>query len=344
MYDLSKPQGESCYRLLSRTGNFIYLKTRGFLEIDAKTNRVHSFVCVNTLVSEEEGKRLVQDMKRHYAVMIHHNEITAVNNSGTDGPPVENPQQVASAVMTLITNLPPLVSPSDLDYNPPSVESDYSMKSDSSTSRSAGTNSLAIIPPQANTIKSSVFKGMNIISAATKGKIKLQNQSTIILNKNNRLDIKQFASSSRPSVLQRRCHSEHLPQSSLTLCSETTIKYEPLSPASSESPLTRDLNYRLTDDSSEPSNSYTSCISQQITINSNGHSYQKYPQSTTSKEPTLKRMLPFEEDTSIEVKRRSLAQFDSVSLSPSRRVLEDPTTGKKLYLMIIKKINKAVIL
>lgn len=34
----------SCYRLLCRNGEFIYLKTRGYLEVDSDTNAVRSIV------------------------------------------------------------------------------------------------------------------------------------------------------------------------------------------------------------------------------------------------------------------------------------------------------------
>lgn len=70
VYDGNKRFGESCYRLISRNGRFIYLKTRGYLEIDPKNLAVESFVCINTLISEEEGKALIKEMKQKYSVII----------------------------------------------------------------------------------------------------------------------------------------------------------------------------------------------------------------------------------------------------------------------------------
>lgn len=69
VYDRGESRGQSCYRLLSRTGQFIYLRTYGYLEID-DTGAVESFVCINTLVSEEQAKHLIREMKERYSAMI----------------------------------------------------------------------------------------------------------------------------------------------------------------------------------------------------------------------------------------------------------------------------------
>lgn len=70
MYDCNSDYGESCYRLLSRNGHFIYLQSKGFLEIDKSSNKVHSFLCVNTLLDEQAGKRKVQEMKNKFSTII----------------------------------------------------------------------------------------------------------------------------------------------------------------------------------------------------------------------------------------------------------------------------------
>lgn len=69
MYDRGESRGSSCYRLLSRTGQFIYLRTVGFLEVDSY-GVVESFVCINTLISEKEAKRLIKEMKERYSAII----------------------------------------------------------------------------------------------------------------------------------------------------------------------------------------------------------------------------------------------------------------------------------
>ncbi|XP_050301805.1 aryl hydrocarbon receptor nuclear translocator-like protein 2 isoform X2 [Anthonomus grandis grandis] len=69
MYDKGESKGNSCYRLKSRNGQFIYLKTFGFLEIDDQ-GIVESFVCVNVQVDESEGKHHITEMKRRFRAMF----------------------------------------------------------------------------------------------------------------------------------------------------------------------------------------------------------------------------------------------------------------------------------
>lgn len=69
MYDRGESKGSSCYRLQSRNGQFIYLRTFGFLEIDDQ-GTVESFVCINSLVEDKEGLHLIDDMKKRYSALI----------------------------------------------------------------------------------------------------------------------------------------------------------------------------------------------------------------------------------------------------------------------------------
>ncbi|XP_017050837.1 uncharacterized protein LOC108094642 [Drosophila ficusphila] len=101
MYDCNSSYGESTYRLFTRNGNIIYLQSKGYLEIDKETNKVHSFVCVNTLLSEEEGKRRVQEMKKKFSVIIN----TQIPQSTVDVPASEHPALLEKAVLRLIQNL-----------------------------------------------------------------------------------------------------------------------------------------------------------------------------------------------------------------------------------------------
>lgn len=160
MYDFGKPFGESCYRLMSRTGKFIYLKTRGALEVDDKTRQVHSFVCVNTLVPDDEGRRLVREMKKKFSAIISESELSAMES---DVPAVENPQLLERAILNLITNL----------NNTQSYEDDnMSMISDSTVEDDTKrkTPPLAIIAPKTNTIKSSIFKAVEVMGHSSAGK------------------------------------------------------------------------------------------------------------------------------------------------------------------------------
>ncbi|XP_068633514.1 circadian locomoter output cycles protein kaput-like [Battus philenor] len=100
MYDQSREFGESYYRLMSRSGHFIYMRSRGFLEID-KEKKVQSFVCVNSVIGEEYGKKMMDEMKRKYSVIVHmekHKEKV----SSLDEAPVEHPKRLERIVMHLV--------------------------------------------------------------------------------------------------------------------------------------------------------------------------------------------------------------------------------------------------
>ncbi|XP_050073624.1 uncharacterized protein LOC126561490 [Anopheles maculipalpis] len=156
MYDYNQ-NGESCYRLMSRTGDFIYLKTRGYLEVDNDTKVVQSFVCINTLVSEEEGQRLVREMKRKFSVIV--DKVELPDESGE--PVVENPKQIEEAVLNLITNLQPDSEDKLLNTMPASPAS--SIKSGFGEGAP-----LAIVAPEKNSVKSAIVKSMNVVSIAAK--------------------------------------------------------------------------------------------------------------------------------------------------------------------------------
>ncbi|XP_049295055.1 protein trachealess-like isoform X1 [Anopheles funestus] len=156
MYDYNQ-NGESCYRLMSRTGDFIYLKTRGYLEVDSDTKVVQSFVCINTLVSEEEGQRLVREMKRKFSVIV--DKVELPDESGE--PVVENPKQIEEAVLNLITNLQPDSEDKLLNTMPASPAS--SIKSGFGEGAP-----LAIVAPEKNSVKSAIVKSINVVSIAAK--------------------------------------------------------------------------------------------------------------------------------------------------------------------------------
>ncbi|XP_065162211.1 basic helix-loop-helix ARNT-like protein 1 isoform X1 [Atheta coriaria] len=105
MYDKGEARGNSCYRLLSRTGQFIYLRTYGFLEIDS-TGIVKSFICVNKLVTEKEGVKLITEMKQRYSPLVKSSppQLQLTNEEATGS--VEDPMELEEAIATLLSNLP----------------------------------------------------------------------------------------------------------------------------------------------------------------------------------------------------------------------------------------------
>ncbi|KAL1386814.1 hypothetical protein pipiens_020224, partial [Culex pipiens pipiens] len=185
MYDYNQPNGESCYRLMTRTGDFIYLKTRGYLEVDDSTKVVKSFVCINTLVSDDEGRRLVQEMKRKFSVIVDQKDLP----DESDEPAVENQQQIEQAVMNLITNFHPSNEEDVLRALPPAA----------SPGRSSGPtgDGLAIIAPRPNAVKLSILKSMRVITIASK------RVSTTSCSETDGEPNITSAITQRPSVLQK---------------------------------------------------------------------------------------------------------------------------------------------
>lgn len=143
---------------MTRTGSFIYLRTRGYLDIDRDTNQVRSFVCVNALVDEEEGKKLVKEMKKKFTIMIQETEITS---NEPDVPAVENPVQLERAIISLITNL----HHNDTAGSPETQGSIDGHESD--TNRSVKSPPLEIIPPKPSSIKTSIVNSMPVMVNAT---------------------------------------------------------------------------------------------------------------------------------------------------------------------------------
>ncbi|XP_072949117.1 circadian locomoter output cycles protein kaput-like [Epargyreus clarus] len=102
MYDQSKEFGESYYRLMSRSGNFIYMRTRGFLEIDKYTKKVQSFVCINSVIGAEYGQKMMEEMKRKYSVIVDMDMQPNDKVVTIDDVPVEHPKRLERIVMHLV--------------------------------------------------------------------------------------------------------------------------------------------------------------------------------------------------------------------------------------------------
>lgn len=240
MYDCKSDYGESCYRLLTRNNRFIYLQTKGFLEIDKETNKVHSFVCINTLVSDEEGRRRVQEMKNKFSIIIN----TKIPlSSSLDIPASENPQQLEKAVLCLIQNLQ---KNDEDDENDASTSNAHQLDHDdriesggrmnacmspaaratsSCSIRSTKTPPLALIPPEPSTVKSSISKSVDVVAKNIRNARGLQSphsggvpspMSPILNRDENSSDSTSTNGSgvqNRPSVLQRasRTISDEVP-------------------------------------------------------------------------------------------------------------------------------------
>ncbi|XP_011183338.2 uncharacterized protein LOC105212782 [Zeugodacus cucurbitae] len=189
MYDCHNSTGESTYRLITRNGRFIYLRSKGYLEVHEETKKVHSFFCVNTLLDEEEGKRAVEEMKRQYSPIVN----AKIPQTSVDEPASKNPLQLEKAVLCLIQNLQQSPLEDDDDDGESSTESfsneymapdfgpttsaaamhRYSALSTPYSSirsaayhfgKSAKTPPLALVPPETASVKTSISKSVNVVN------------------------------------------------------------------------------------------------------------------------------------------------------------------------------------
>lgn len=85
VYDKQKLAGESYYRLLTRNGEFIYMRTRGCLQVNESSRDVTTFVCTNTAIEEKEGRILIQQMKNKYSMMINNRHAEPENEDDEVG-------------------------------------------------------------------------------------------------------------------------------------------------------------------------------------------------------------------------------------------------------------------
>lgn len=81
VYNQNQLFGESCYRLMTKNGEFIYLRTRGRLDVDTSSRAVTSFVCTNTEVDEREGKQLIKMMKERFTLQANYDGHPAVDDT-----------------------------------------------------------------------------------------------------------------------------------------------------------------------------------------------------------------------------------------------------------------------
>ncbi|XP_017133456.1 uncharacterized protein LOC108150015 [Drosophila elegans] len=189
MYDCNSDYGESCYRLLSRNGRFIYLHTKGFLEIDRGSNKVHSFLCVNTLLDEEAGRQKVQEMKEKFSTIIKAEMPT--QSSSPDLPASQAPQQLERIVLYLIENLQKSVDSGDTSASASAsasaggqsleslMDDGYSSPANTFTLEEMApspTPTLALVPPAPSSVKSSISKSVSVVNVTAARKFQQEQQ------------------------------------------------------------------------------------------------------------------------------------------------------------------------
>ncbi|KAH8244736.1 hypothetical protein KR038_005907 [Drosophila bunnanda] len=181
MYDCNSDYGESCYRLLSRNGRFIYLHTKGFLDIDPGSNKVHSFLCVNTLLDDEAGRRKVLEMKEKFSTIIKAEMPT--QSSSPDLPASQAPQQLERIVLYLIENLQKSVESSSGEaagVQPLDTLMDDGYSSPANTLEELApspTPALALVPPAPSSVKNSISKSVSVVNVTAARKFQQEQQN-----------------------------------------------------------------------------------------------------------------------------------------------------------------------
>lgn len=187
MYDCNSNYGESCYRLLSRNGRFIYLHTKGFLDIDSGSNQVHSFLCVNTLLDEEAGRQKVLEMKEKFSTIIKADMPS--QTSSPDLPASQAPQQLERIVLYLIENLQKSVdSGVGTAAASPGAQSLETLMDDGYSSPAntltleelapspTPTPALALVPPAPSSVKHSISKSVSVVNVTAARKFQQERQ------------------------------------------------------------------------------------------------------------------------------------------------------------------------
>ncbi|KAH8409064.1 hypothetical protein KR009_006078 [Drosophila setifemur] len=182
MYDCNSDFGESCYRLLSRNGRFIYLHTKGFLEIDRGSNKVHSFLCVNTLLDEEAGRQKVLEMKEKFSTII--KAEMPVQSTSPDLPASQAPQQLERIVLYLIENLQKSVDGESGNGQPMDTLMDdgYSSPANTLTLEELApspTPVLALVPPAPSSVKHSISKSVSVVNVTAARKFHQEQQEKL---------------------------------------------------------------------------------------------------------------------------------------------------------------------
>ncbi|XP_059080647.1 circadian locomoter output cycles protein kaput-like [Tigriopus californicus] len=81
MFANTSGEGFTTYRLLCRDGNYITLQTRGYLEFNKHTQKVESFMAVNTILDDEEGKKYLEQQRERFTPYIEIYEREIINDN-----------------------------------------------------------------------------------------------------------------------------------------------------------------------------------------------------------------------------------------------------------------------
>nr|CAD7411926.1 unnamed protein product [Timema poppensis] len=82
-YGQGEGYGSSVYRLRCKNGQFIFMRTHGYVEYSKTTHQVESFICVNSFISDEEGLAGLKEMRSRYSASVISSGRAALVDSAT---------------------------------------------------------------------------------------------------------------------------------------------------------------------------------------------------------------------------------------------------------------------
>jgi PAS domain-containing protein len=81
MFASANGEGSTVYRLFTQTGELICLQTKGFLEFNKTTNKIESFLCINTVIRPEDSERYLNEQKERFTPFITEVQINSMVSS-----------------------------------------------------------------------------------------------------------------------------------------------------------------------------------------------------------------------------------------------------------------------
>jgi len=129
MFASSNGEGSTVYRLFTQTGELICLQTKGFLEFNKTTNKIESFLCINTVIRPEDTDRYLNEQKERFTPFITEVQINAMASSNQSFGLTSSSTPTLPSLKQSSTSSPPsflqlLSSPSEISVisnGPPST-------------------------------------------------------------------------------------------------------------------------------------------------------------------------------------------------------------------------------
>jgi len=104
MFASSNGEGSTVYRLTTQTGELICLQTKGFLEFNKTTNKIESFLCINTVIRPEDTERYLNEQKERFTPFITEVQINSMAASNQSiGLALSSSMTSSSTALPLLT-------------------------------------------------------------------------------------------------------------------------------------------------------------------------------------------------------------------------------------------------